>query len=72
MWLERILNIRMYKYLSEDEIEYGRDILCFVSFWGEAPCYVILQRKTTGLCHAFDGTKLDHMTILEWGYLERG
>lgn len=63
------MQLNMQNFISEDEIEYGKDLLCLVSFYDELPEFVILQRKEDGIRMSFNNSKLENMRILKWAYL---
>lgn len=56
-------------FVSEEDIEMGRDILCLVSSWEELPYFIVMQRKVFGIVSAFDASSLENTKILEWAYL---
>lgn len=56
-------------FTSEDEIKYGKDILCLVTSWEEPPYFIVMQRKYRGIVNAFDGSPLQKTRILKWAYL---
>lgn len=63
------LNLKFEKFVSEDDIEMGRDILCLVSSRDEPPYFIIMTRKVFGIVIAFGASKLDNSKILKWAYL---
>lgn len=65
------LNLNFKPFVSEDEIEMGRDILCLVSSWDEPPYFIIMTRKVFGIVVALDASPLVHTKILNWAYIPR-
>lgn len=69
--LKRLDNLQLdFKdFTSEEDIEMAKEILCLVSSWGEPPYFIVTERKTNGVCNAFDGMLLQNTEILKWAYL---
>lgn len=63
------LTLKFENFVSENDIEMGRDILCLVSSWDEPPYFIVMQRKIKGVVNAFDATELENTKILKWAYL---
>lgn len=63
------LTLKFNAFISEDDIEMGKDILCLVTSWEEPPYFIVLNKHIKGMCNALDGMKLENTRILKWAYL---
>ena len=63
------LVLHMKEFVTENEINMAKDVLCLVSSWEEQPYFLVMQRKVRGMVNAFDGSDVENTRILKWAYL---
>ena len=63
------LSLEFHDFISEDEIEVGKQLLCLVTSWEEPPYFVIMTRKVFGMRVSLDCSELDNARIIKWAYL---
>lgn len=63
------LSLEFHDFISEDEIELGRQLLCFVTSWEEPPYFIVMTRTVYGMRMDFDSSEIENTRIIKWAYL---
>lgn len=63
------LSLEFHDFISKDEIELGRQLLCLVTSWEEPPYWIIMERKEYGMRESFVNFELENTRIIKWAYL---
>lgn len=63
------LLLKFKDFITEDDIDLGKHILCLVSSWEEPPYFIVCYRSEKGIVSVFDGNVLENTDVLKWAYL---